>query len=44
MKNIDLGRTWGLSMHYYTIAGDWEHKGSATSSGKTDISRRWRPV
>ena len=30
MKHIPLGRTWGLSMHYYTIAGTWRHKGSAT--------------
>lgn len=30
MKNIPLWRTWGLSMHYYTVAGSWEHKGSAT--------------
>ena len=34
MKNIDLDRTWGLSMHYYTIAGDWDHKGSATQFGE----------
>ena len=30
MKSIPLGRTWGLSMHYYTVVGGWEHKGSAT--------------
>jgi alpha-N-arabinofuranosidase len=30
MKNIPLRRTWGISMHYYTIAGTWQHKGSAT--------------
>ena len=30
MKHIPLGHTWGLSMHYYTIAGTWRHKGSAT--------------
>jgi alpha-N-arabinofuranosidase len=30
MKHISLDHTWGLSMHYYTIAGDWNHKGSAT--------------
>ncbi|HLI93506.1 MAG TPA: alpha-L-arabinofuranosidase C-terminal domain-containing protein, partial [Puia sp.] len=34
MQNIPLYRTWGLSMHYYTIAGDWEHKGSATQFGE----------
>jgi alpha-N-arabinofuranosidase len=32
MKHIDRGRTWGISMHYYTIAGpSWQHKGSATA-------------
>ena len=36
MKNIDLHRTWGLSMHYYTIAGSWRHKGSATQFGEDD--------
>ncbi len=36
MKNIDRGRTWGISMHYYTIAGSWQHKGSATSFGEDD--------
>jgi alpha-N-arabinofuranosidase len=34
MKHINLDRTWGLSMHYYTIAGDWGHKGSATQFGE----------
>ena len=36
MKNISKGRTWGLSMHYYTIAGSWEHKGPATGFGEDD--------
>ena len=36
MKNIDRGRTWGISMHYYTIAGSWQHKGSATGFGEDD--------
>ncbi len=36
MKNIDKGRTWGLSMHYYTIAGSWQHKGAATAFGEDD--------
>jgi alpha-N-arabinofuranosidase len=36
MKHIDRGRTWGISMHYYTLAGSWEHKGSATSFGEED--------
>src|ERR1700733_3609237 len=34
MKNIDLDRTWGVSMHYYTLAGSWSHKGSATAFGE----------
>jgi alpha-L-arabinofuranosidase len=34
MQHISLDRTWGLSMHYYTIAGDWGHKGSATQFGE----------
>ncbi len=36
MKNIDRRRTWGLSMHYYTLAGAWEHKGPATGFGEDD--------
>jgi alpha-L-arabinofuranosidase len=36
MKNIDRGRTWGISMHYYTLAGSWRHKGSATQFGEDD--------
>ncbi|MBV9961865.1 MAG: alpha-N-arabinofuranosidase [Parafilimonas sp.] len=31
MKNIPLWNMWGLSMHYYTIVNNWEHKGSATN-------------
>jgi alpha-N-arabinofuranosidase len=34
MKNIPLHHTWGISLHYYTIAGDWTHKGSATKFGE----------
>jgi alpha-N-arabinofuranosidase len=30
MKKIYKNDMWGISMHYYTIAGDWAHKGSAT--------------
>jgi alpha-N-arabinofuranosidase len=36
MKNIDRGRTYGVSMHYYTLAGPWRHKGSATSFGEDE--------
>jgi len=36
MKNISKDRTWGLSMHYYTLAGSWEHKGPATGFGEGD--------
>ncbi len=31
MKNTGLWNAWGISMHYYTLVGDWDHKGSATS-------------
>jgi alpha-L-arabinofuranosidase len=30
MKNISLWHTWGISLHYYTLVGNWDHKGSAT--------------
>jgi alpha-N-arabinofuranosidase len=30
MKRINKWEMWGISMHYYTLAGNWEHKGSAT--------------
>jgi alpha-L-arabinofuranosidase len=36
MKNIDRDRTWGVSMHYYTLAGPWRHKGSATVFGEDE--------
>jgi alpha-N-arabinofuranosidase len=36
MKNMNLERTWGLSLHYYTLAGTWQHKGSATRFGEDD--------
>jgi len=34
MKDINLWNTWGISMHYYTLAGPWENKGSATKFGE----------
>jgi len=36
MKNIPLRRTWGISMHYYTIVNTWQHKGSATQFGEDE--------
>lgn len=30
MKNIPLNMMWGLSLHYYTLMGNWREKGSAT--------------
>lgn len=30
MKNIPYWSMYGLSLHYYTLVGDWGHKGSAT--------------
>jgi alpha-L-arabinofuranosidase len=34
MDKLPLGHLWGLSMHYYTVAGEWRHKGSATQFGE----------
>jgi alpha-N-arabinofuranosidase len=42
MKNIDLDRTWGISMHYYTLAGSWSHKGSATVFGEDEYFKAMR--
>jgi alpha-N-arabinofuranosidase len=39
MKNIDRGRTWGISMHYYTLVGSWAHKGSATQFTEDEYFR-----
>lgn len=36
MKNIPLGDMWGLSMHYYTVVNNWQHKGSATSFDESE--------
>jgi alpha-N-arabinofuranosidase len=36
MKNIPLWDMWGLSMHYYTIVNNWQHKGSATTFGEDE--------
>lgn len=35
MKNLRT-RAWGLSLHYYTLAGPWSHKGSATTFGEDE--------
>jgi alpha-L-arabinofuranosidase len=34
MDKLPLLGLWGLSMHYYTVAGEWRHKGSATQFGE----------
>jgi alpha-N-arabinofuranosidase len=39
MKNINRGHTWGISMHYYTLAGSWQHKGSATQFTEDEYFR-----
>jgi alpha-L-arabinofuranosidase len=39
MKNIQHGRTWGISMHYYTLVGSWAHKGSATQFTEDEYFR-----
>ncbi|MVT10641.1 alpha-N-arabinofuranosidase [Chitinophaga tropicalis] len=31
MKQIPLHMLWGLTLHYYTVPGNWGKKGSATS-------------
>jgi len=31
MQNIPLNQMWGLSLHYYTVPGTWQKKGSATA-------------
>ncbi len=36
MQHIPLGRTWGISTHYYTVANNWQHKGSATKFGEEE--------
>jgi alpha-N-arabinofuranosidase len=36
MKNIPLHRTWGVSMHHYTIVNNWQRKGSATQFGEDE--------
>lgn len=30
LKNINRWHANGISLHYYTVPGDWEHKGSST--------------
>lgn len=30
MRKVPLNMMWGLSVHYYTLQGDWSKKGSAT--------------
>ncbi|HEY6502458.1 MAG TPA: alpha-N-arabinofuranosidase [Chitinophagaceae bacterium] len=30
MKKVPLNLMWGISLHYYTLMGDWSKKGSAT--------------
>ncbi len=30
MKNVSSQMMWGLSLHYYTVPGNWHDKGSAT--------------
>lgn len=36
MKNVSPHMLWGISMHYYTLVGNWQHKGSATNFGEED--------
>jgi alpha-N-arabinofuranosidase len=34
MQRIPTWDMYALSLHYYTVAGDWNHKGSATAFGE----------
>ena len=36
MKNIPNWQMWGISMHYYTVTGTWQKKGSATKFGEDE--------
>jgi alpha-N-arabinofuranosidase len=36
MKKIPLGQMWGISLHYYTVVGTWQHKGAATNFGEDE--------
>ena len=36
MKKIPLWQMWGISMHYYTVVNNWQHKGSATNFGEDE--------
>src|SRR6478735_3278251 len=36
MKNVKPWQLWGISMHYYTIVNNWQHKGSATDFGEDE--------
>ncbi|SHH15255.1 alpha-N-arabinofuranosidase [Chryseolinea serpens] len=36
MKNVPLNMMWGVSLHYYTLAGGWDKKGSATTFGENE--------
>lgn len=36
MKNIPHWMMYALSLHYYTVVGNWSHKGSATAFGEEE--------
>ncbi|MBO4605094.1 MAG: alpha-N-arabinofuranosidase [Bacteroidales bacterium] len=37
MRCIPADMMWGLSLHYYTVPGTWEHKGSATDFSRDEF-------
>lgn len=39
MKKIPGWQMWGISLHYYTVANNWSHKGSATKFGEDEYFR-----
>lgn len=42
MKNIPLNQMSGISLHYYTITNNWQHKGSATKFTEEEYFRTIR--
>ncbi len=39
MKNIAPWQLWGISLHYYTVVNDWQHKGSAVRFDEDEYFR-----
>lgn len=39
MQKVPVNMMWGLSLHYYTLPGDWDKKGSATQFTASEYAR-----